>query len=116
MSKLRMYTDYLNDIVEMIKKIENFTKGYSYGKFMKDEKTVYAVIRYFEIMGEAVKNIPEEIKNKFPHIPWKRVAWMRDKLIHGYFGVDYETLRETIEIRIPEIKPLFREIMRDLEK
>ncbi|MEW6070180.1 MAG: DUF86 domain-containing protein, partial [Candidatus Thermoplasmatota archaeon] len=98
------------------KKIENFTKDYSYEKFMKDEKTVYAVIRCFEIMGEAAKNIPENVKNKFPHIPWKRVAGMRDKLIHGYFGVDYETLWKTITIRIPEIKPLFEKIVSGLEK
>ena len=116
MSNQRTYIDYLNDLVEMIKKIEDFTKGYSFMNFMKDEKTVYAVIRCFEVMGEAVKNIPEDVKNKFPRVPWKRVAGMRNKLIHGYFGVDYETLWETIKIRIPEIKPLFEEILSEQEK
>ncbi len=64
------------------------------------------MIRSLEIIGKAVKNIPQEIKEKYPNIPWKKMAGMGDKLIHGYFGVDNETIWQTIKFRIPEIKPI----------
>ena len=78
---------FLYDILEAISKIENYTKGMSYDEFIHDEKTIDAVIRNLEIIGEAAKNIPEDAKNKYPEIPWKEIAGMRDKLIHAYFGV-----------------------------
>ena len=118
--KKRTYIDFVKDIFDMITKIESFTKNYTYNKFIEDDKTVFAVIRCFEVMGEAVKNIPEEMREKFSYLPWKRISGMRNKLIHEYFGVDYETLWETIKARIPEIKPLVQqmltEILKDEEK
>lgn len=97
MPKERTYIDNVRDITSELKRVEDFTKDLSYAEFIKDEKTVYAVIRCFEIMGEAAKNIPPEIKAKYSRIPWKRIAGMRDKLIHEYFGVDYETLWQTVK-------------------
>lgn len=71
---------------------------------MEDDKTSSAVIRKLEIIGEAVKNIPDEIKKKNTEIPWKEMAGMRDKLIHVYFGVDYNLVWQTIKNRLPNIK------------
>ncbi len=70
--------------------IQEFTKGMQYSQFVHDKKTTSAVIRQFEIIGEAAKHIPASIKKKYPEIPWKDMSGMRDRLIHGYFGVDYQ--------------------------
>ncbi len=83
---------FWNTLKKLKEKIENFTAGLDYAGFIADEKTVYAVIRCFEVIGEAVKNIPDTVKRRYPQVPWSRMAGMRDKLIHAYFGVDYETL------------------------
>jgi uncharacterized protein with HEPN domain len=116
MSKQRTYIDYIRDIVNEMNNIENFVIGLTFEKFVQDKRTVYAVLRCFEIMGEAVKNLPKEFREKHSKVPWKKISGMRDKLIHGYFGVDYETLWQTIKRRIPEIKPLIEKVSKDLEK
>ena len=72
-------------------------KGMNYDEFVQDEKTSSAVIRKIEILGEASKNIPEFIKERYPHVPWKEMAGMRNRLIYGYFGVDYVLVWKTIE-------------------
>ncbi len=88
----------------------------SYEAFAKDDKTIFAVIRAIEVIGEAAKNIPANERGKYPEIPWKGMAGMRDKVIHAYFGVDKRVVWETVKKRIPEIKPLFERILSDLEK
>ncbi len=112
----RIYTDYISDIVNEIKRIEEFTNNFSYEDFTKDEKTIYAVIRCFEIIGEAVKKIPLKVRNEYPDVPWKNMAGMRDKLIHEYFGVDHVTLWETVKIRIPQLKPLINLLLEKLRE
>jgi uncharacterized protein with HEPN domain len=84
--------------------------------FDNDDKTSSAVVRKFEIIGEASKNIPEDTRLIYPHIPWKEMSGMRDKLIHSYFGVDYSLVWHTIKRRLPELKSAIENILQDLEQ
>ncbi|MCU0848818.1 MAG: DUF86 domain-containing protein [Spirochaetes bacterium] len=108
--KSRDYRDYLNDIMESIEDISEFTGDMSREEFIKDKKTYNAVVRCIEVIGEASKKIPDEIKQKEAGIPWKFMAGMRDKLIHEYFGIDgmilWKTIKEDIHPLRDKIKKL----------
>lgn len=95
---------FLGHILESIKKIEEFTMGVSKEKFLRDIKLQDAVIRRIEIIGEAAKNIPQNFREKHPYIEWAEMAKTRDKLIHGYFGVDIELTWNIIQTDIPLLK------------
>ena len=104
------YKDYINDIVDSINYIKEFTDTINFEQFQKDIKTRFAVIRCFEIIGEAVKRIPEDFRNKYPFIPWKVMSGMRDRLIHGYDTVDVSVLWRTIKNNIPELEKNMKNI------
>ncbi len=110
----RDYRDYFQDIIDSINDIEAFTKGMSFEAFVDDRKTTNAVIRSIEVVGEATKNIPKSIRDKHPSIPWKKMAGMRDKLIHEYFGVDLEILWKTAKEDIPSLNSLIQEVLKGL--
>lgn len=107
---------YLKDILDNMERAERFVKGMDYLEFENDEKTHYAVIRCIEIIGEATKNITHSIRKKYPQIPWKDIAGMRDKLIHFYFGVNLERVWDTVKYDIPKIKPLIKDVYNDLKE
>jgi len=84
---MRNYKLYIKDILEAMNAIERFVEGLNFEAFKINDEKSSAVIRKFEIIGEAAKNVPEEIKQKYSEIPWKEMAGFRDRLIHFYFGV-----------------------------
>lgn len=82
----RIYSDYIQDILDSINEVEEFVGGMSFEEFINDRKTVNAVIRSLEVLGEAAKNSPDSLRRRSPDVAWTKMARMRDKLIHGYFG------------------------------
>jgi len=98
---MRDYRLYLKDIMTVIESIEAFIAGMDFEAFRADDKTASAVVRKLEILGEAAKRVPEEVRRKYPQVPWKEMAGMRDRLIHFYFGADYQLVWMTIKERLP---------------
>jgi len=106
----REYSDYINDILNSMELSQDFIKDLRLDSFKKDEKTQFAVIRCLEIIGEAAKRLPEILRDSKPDIPWKAMAGMRDRLIHGYDVVDPEIIWITVTKTIPEIIPKIRKL------
>ena len=95
MNPERLYGDYLEDILDALIKVKQFIAGMTFEQFQKDDKTTFAVIRALEVIGEASKKIPEDIRKDYPGVPWKVMDGMRDKLAHDYFGVNLEVVWRT---------------------
>lgn len=92
-------------------RIAEYIEGYSFTEFKKDQKTVDAVIRNFEIIGEASRNLPPEFKNKHPEIPWNEMYLLRNKVTHEYFGIDYEIIWDVASNYLPENKKQIENIL-----
>ncbi|PIU55555.1 MAG: hypothetical protein COS88_04240 [Chloroflexi bacterium CG07_land_8_20_14_0_80_51_10] len=103
--KRRTYKLFVEDVLEAMDKIERYIKGLTYETFVENEMVVDAVIRNLEIIGEASRNIPEDVREKYPDIPWRRVIGLRNIAIHEYFGVDLSIIWEIITKNLPETKP-----------
>jgi uncharacterized protein with HEPN domain len=110
---MRDYGLYLKDILAAMESIEGFIAGMDLDTFQKDDKTTSAVMRKLEIIGEAVKQIPDEIRLKHSQVPWKEMAGMRDKLIHFYFGIDYHLVWTTVTERLPQVKQEIQQVLRN---
>jgi len=105
----RQYDFYLNDILKSMLRIKEYIEGKGFNDFKKNYMVVDAVVRNFEIIGEASKNIPVTIRKKYPEIPWGKMYGLRNLISHEYFGIDYEMMWEIATISLPQnIKDLQR--------
>ena len=98
---MREYQLLLHDILQAAEDIRDFSRGMSKNDLVDDNKTRSAVLYKFAVMGEATKLLPEQIRAQYSDIPWRSIAGLRDKVIHGYIGVDYDLLWMTIDTKIP---------------
>ncbi len=102
---------YLEHVLEAIAKILEYTNGMDEEEFLANELVKDGVVRKIEIIGEAIKNLPPDFKEKHKQVPWKDIAGMRDRIIHSYFDVDYKIVWATVQKDIPELERLVRNLL-----
>ena len=109
----RDYKVYLDDIVEAISKIKSYMAHLTQTQFVEDSKTIDAVTRSLEIIGEAIKCIPEGVRSNYPAVEWKKIAGLRDILIHEYFGIDTDIIWDIIQRKLPSLLTQMQMILKN---
>ena len=110
------FLDYLEDIVDAMDKAEILVSDVDFERFETDFRINVAVIRALEIIGEATKLLPAALRDRYPHVPWKEMAGMRDRLIHGYGDINLRIVWDTVTQRIPIVRPQLWQILADYEE
>ncbi|MBS4028590.1 MAG: DUF86 domain-containing protein [Ignavibacteriales bacterium] len=106
---------YLQDILDCLEKIERYTERMSFTDFLNDDKTKDSVVRNLEVIGEATKNIPDVLKERYATIPWDDIAGMRNKIAHEYFGINYDVVWHTLKDDLPDFGLQIAQIIREVE-
>lgn len=116
MRRKREYADYLHDILEHAAKAQQFVAGVSFDTFRTNEEKALAVVRALEVVGEAARQVPREVRRRHPEIPWQEAIGMRDKLVHDYFGVDLEVVWKTVHQDLPPLRAAVARMLQELEQ
>jgi len=106
---------FIEHILECIANIELFLSGVSKEEFFDNKEKQSAVVHQIEVIGEAAKNLTKEFRDKYPQVEWKEAIGTRDKIIHHYFGVDLETVWETVKINLPKLKEQMLKIKKEIQ-
>lgn len=111
----REFRDFLQDILEAICQLEKMTQALSFAEFSTKIEIFLSAVKLIEIIGEAVKNIPDEVRVNYPNIPWKNIAGMRDKLVHEYWAIDEKVVWKVIQNNLPQLKRIIISIIEKLQ-
>jgi uncharacterized protein with HEPN domain len=109
------FLDYVEDILDAMDKAQLLIENVTYEQFEADFRINFAVVRALEIIGEATKRLPDELRERYPQIPWREMAGMRDRIIHGYDTVNLRIVWDTVTQRIPMVKPQIQQILTDYQ-
>lgn len=115
-AKERDYRDFLDDMARYVEKGMSIVDDLDYDAFCGNEEKVLAAIRVLEVIGEAAKHVPLSVRENYPEVPWSGLARMRDKLIHGYFGVDAEVVWLTLHEDLPPLREFMKKIAKGLKE
>jgi len=107
------FLDFVEDILDAMDKVELLLEGVNYDRFEADFRINFAVVRALEIIGEASKRLPDDLRKRYPAVPWKGMAGMRDRIVHGYDNVDLQIVWDVVKKDIPQIKPQIQQILKD---
>jgi uncharacterized protein with HEPN domain len=107
----RVWQDRLRDILDAIAEIQKFTHGMEYASFREDDKSVRAVEMNFIIIGEAANQIPDEVEEQYPEIPWHLMRAMRNRIVHAYFSVDEKLMWDTVQNDLPPLVPILKKLL-----
>jgi uncharacterized protein with HEPN domain len=99
----RQDREYLQDILDSIQRIKSYTLEHSFDQFLQDFKTQDAVLRNIQVLGEAVKNLSPSLRDTYPDLPWKEMAGMRDRIVHRYFGIDFDIVWKVAKDELPAL-------------
>ena len=109
----RDYRVYLDDILDAVTKIRDYTSGMNLEGLKNDPKTLDAVVRNLEVIGEAAKKIPDDVRRRYPAIEWKKIAGLRDILIHEYFGIDVNIIWDIVQTKLPTLKEQIKKVLEE---
>jgi uncharacterized protein with HEPN domain len=111
----RTYTDYVQDVIDNCDLAARFVAGVDFDRFQADAEKIYAVLRALTIIGEAARQIPKNLRDRYPDIPWSKAAATRDRVVHGYFGIDVQVIWNTVHEDLPPLKHAAQAMLADLE-
>ncbi len=116
MSEKRTQRIFLHDIINEVERVNRILLPLSYDEFFDDEVAVYAIMKCFEIIGEAARNLSPELKSRMPHIPWQDVIAMRNKITHEYWGADVKVMWDSAKLDLPTLKDEVHRLLASLPK